>query len=197
MSITYFPIKKSLYVLIYGCDPDTKQRILARLKNSEDSTCHPLLFPGIFAELERKRQLDLVKHGLEVLHTTIMGLGRYHKEWKEDPIEDSQMDDAIDPWLEIHHLKNSLEAWKRQLMKIAAHADELSETWFKIDSSDSEGIKEEKLMVRRTGDRIQERILEIIDDYDDKIRECIMIMEGMTLATQMVTNTALIRILDN
>ncbi|KAI8632766.1 hypothetical protein F5Y19DRAFT_462579 [Xylariaceae sp. FL1651] len=195
MSMTYFPLRNATYSVLYGCDAETKQAVLARLHNSEDAVCHPLLLIGIFAELERKRQLCLVRDGLDTLHNTIINLSRPAGDLKKVIVENQPLvTDAIDRWLEIHNLKNALESWKEQLAKIVAHTDELSETWFNFEPSDSEDERTKQCQMREIGQRIKERILEIVCDYDAKIRECVMIMEGMNLATQLAHTRANIEI---
>ncbi|TRX87790.1 hypothetical protein FHL15_011312 [Xylaria flabelliformis] len=195
LSMTYFPLRKVTYGILYGCDGETKKAILARLHNSEDATCHPLLLIGIFTELERKRQLNLVQDGLDALHDTILNLSISSDE-SGTVGGDRELSTihAIDPWLNIHNLKNSLESWKEQLAKFAAHIDELSETWFNLLPSDPDDERAEKCQLREVGKRIKERILEIVYDYDAKIRECVMIMEGMNLATQLALARANIEI---
>ncbi|KAI1150663.1 hypothetical protein F4825DRAFT_393166 [Nemania diffusa] len=194
MSMTYFPLRKVTYGVLYGCDADIKRAVLARLRNSEDAACHPLLLIGIFTELERKRQIDLVKNGFDTLHNTIINLGRPASGNEEILGEEPSITNAIDPWLEIHHLKNALESWKEQLAKIVAHIDELSETWFSSVPSDSEDEKSKRCRVREVGERIKERVVEIVCDYDARIRECVMIMEGMNIATQLAHARANIEI---
>ncbi|KAI1748404.1 hypothetical protein F4782DRAFT_517582 [Xylaria castorea] len=195
LSMTYFTLRKVTYGVLYGCDAEMKKAILARLHNSEDAACHPLLLIGIFTELERKRQLSLVRNGLDDLHNTILNLSRPAGDWgKVEGDAEPSTTHTIDPWLEIHNLKNSLESWKEQLAKIVAHIDELSETGFNFVPSDSDDERAEKCRARDAGERIRERILEIVCDYDAKIRECVMIMEGMNLATQLTHARANIEI---
>ncbi|KAI0183768.1 hypothetical protein EV127DRAFT_506397 [Xylaria flabelliformis] len=195
LSMTYFPLRRVTYGVLYGCDAEIKEAILARLHNSEDAACHPLLLIGIFTELERKRQLNLVRDGLDALHSTILNLSRPAGDVGSMGVDrELSGTHAIDPWLDIHHLKNSLESWKEQLAKIAEHIDELSENWFNFLPSDSDNEGAEKCQVREVGKRIKERILEIVCDYDAKIRECVMIMEGMNLATQLAHARANIEI---
>ncbi|KAI0550436.1 hypothetical protein F4679DRAFT_542373 [Xylaria curta] len=195
LSMTYFTLRKVAYGVLYGCDAEMKEAILARLHNSEDSSSHPLLLIGIFTELERKRQLNLVRDGLDTLQNTILNLSRQTSDSRNlEGNRKLSTTHAIDPWLDIHHLKNSLESWKEQLAKIVAHIDELSETWFNFVPSDSDDERAEKCQVREVGKRIKERLLEIVCDYDAKIRECVMIMEGMNLATQLAHARANIEI---
>ena len=166
--------------------------ISGRLENAEDSICHPLLLVGIFAELERTRQISLVIKGLEGLLKTVSSLSRHGTEW-EDIAGDG--DDAIDPWLLIHYLKNGLENWKEQLKKMVAHVEELSDIadpdFGQATDDNNDPVKAAENAyrdkIRKTGKRIGERLAEIVCNYDEKIRECTMIMDGMTLATQLVS----------
>ncbi len=186
--MTYFTLTKATYGVSYGCDAEMKEALLARLHISEDAACQPLLLIGIFVELERKRQLNLVRDGLDALHNTILNLRRPAGNWgKIGGDEQPSITHAIDPWLDIHNLKNSLESWKDQLAKIVTHIDELSETWFDFVPSDSNEETAQKCRAREARERIRERILEIVCYYDGKIRECVMIIEGMSLATQLVS----------
>lgn len=154
--------------------------ISGRLGNADGTLRHPLLLVGIFAEIERKRHLRLVKNGLEDLLKTVSSLSRHGAEWKTIAPQEDESRHAIDPWLEIHYIKNGLENWRNQLLKMIEHVDELptrSDLYPSIDFTE----KAEEPDVR-----IQERLREIVCDYDEKIRECEMIMEGMTLATSLV-----------
>ncbi|KAI0908488.1 hypothetical protein F4823DRAFT_563783 [Ustulina deusta] len=186
LSMTYFTLTKATYGVSYSCDAEMKEALLARLHISEDAACQPLLLIGIFVELERKRQLNLVRDGLDALHNTILNLRKPAGNWgKIGGDEQPSITHAIDPWLDIHNLKNSLESWKDQLAKIVTHIDELSETWFDFVPSDSNEETAQKCRAREVRERIRERILEIVCYYDGKIRECVVIIEGMSLATQL------------
>lgn len=162
------------------------EEISGRLGSAEDSLCHPLLLVGVFCEIERKRQIRLVTRGLEDLLKTVSSLSRHGTQWETiEPGEDESRH-AIDPWLEIHYLKNGLDNWKEQLMKMVDHAEELSTRWNVQPGLVHGHDGEFNFKARDSGVRIQERLREIICDYDEKIRECEMIMEGMTLATSLV-----------
>lgn len=92
-------------------------------------------------------------------------------------------------WIKISHLKNGLENWKTQLRKMFDHTQELEDIDFgmsrntpiEVWTSRRDGLKE-------CGGRIRERLRDLIDEYDDFIRECDHIMEGMSLATQLDLN---------
>ncbi|KAJ8128281.1 hypothetical protein O1611_g5356 [Lasiodiplodia mahajangana] len=194
MSMTYFPSRKVTYGVLYGCDAEIKRGVLTRLQNSEDAACHPLLLIGIFAELERKRQLGLVKSAITTLHNTVLNLDRPTGDRKEIWDGNQLITQTIDPWHDTHNLKNSLESWKEQLAKIVVHIDELSEKWFSPALSDSDKEKARKHQVRESGERIKERMVEIICDYDAGIRECVMVMEGVNYATRLARARATIEI---
>ncbi|KAL7905496.1 hypothetical protein GGI35DRAFT_483614 [Trichoderma velutinum] len=92
-------------------------------------------------------------------------------------------------WIKISHLKNGLENWKTQLRKMFDHTQELEDMDFgmsrniptEIWTNRRDGLKE-------CGNRIRERLRDLIDEYDDFIRECDHIMAGMSLATQLDLN---------
>jgi hypothetical protein len=92
-------------------------------------------------------------------------------------------------WVKISHLKNGLANWKTQLLKMLDHIQELEDTNFgmgaaiptKAWNNKQDGLKE-------CGKRIEERLRDLVDEYDNFIRECDHIMAGMSLATQLVNN---------
>lgn len=43
--------------------------------------------------------------------------------------------------------------------------------------------------LNESGRRIKRRLLDLVDEYDEFIRKCTHVMDGMTLATQMVRMT--------
>lgn len=90
-------------------------------------------------------------------------------------------------WIKISHLKNGLENWKTQLLKMIDHTQELEDTNFGMGAdipSEAWNIKREGL--KECSNRIQERLRDLVDEYDNFIRECDHIMAGMSLATQLV-----------
>lgn len=211
-SVTYFPDRSFSYAVIYGC-PTTSdsrrhlpvmQRISGRLDSAGDTICHPMLIPGIFAEIERERQIALVsKHQTALLRTVTHLSNQLH--WKEIPAvrgdneaagdaNDRQSDEYyMEPWLHVSHLKNGLENWKEQLLKMVEHIDELSATVFlSADETENSPVRlheEEKFKekMRDFGRRMKQRLLEIISDYNEQTRACERTMQGMTLATQLVS----------
>jgi hypothetical protein len=95
---------------------------------------------------------------------------------------------AVDIWLETYELKSGLENWVEQLEKMIAQCDFLEEKYLQSPSPGSAMDGDEKLRetMIHSGRIIKERLKDIIRDYSENTRQCEMIMEGLTLATQMV-----------
>jgi hypothetical protein len=211
--MTYFPQTGFTYAVLYGCDEVMAADVKGRLTNSEDAISHPLLLPGILAEFERKRQIELVTRRIAELLQTTSRLSDKHTAW--EAVSGVGPNRAINPWMDTHYLKNGLENWKEQLLKLVSHVDELSEMFWTAAPVPAEGqvvdgqvvtleevrrqTEEEyrKSAQRQTGLRIKERLQEIICDYNEQIRKCVLIMEGMTLATQLVSKLSSGRLLSH
>lgn len=123
-----------------------------------------------FAEHERTRQFGLAHRNFEKLLN----------------VADNGIESSIDPWLDIYYLKIALKTWKKQLQKVVEHADELFTTWCVRTGHEEETREVLKCKADVAGIRIKERVREIIDDYDEKIGESEMVMEGTPLANSLV-----------
>ncbi|KAJ2902499.1 protein kinase [Zalerion maritima] len=89
LSQTFFPRLNVVYAVLFGCDPQTMSDVEGRLRNSEGACCHPLLLPGIVAELERNRQRKLVKEDLKKLTKVTNDLSEVTPEdWDEDAMKE-------------------------------------------------------------------------------------------------------------
>ncbi|KAF4839441.1 hypothetical protein CGCSCA4_v011268 [Colletotrichum siamense] len=67
----------------------------------------------------------------------------------------------------------------------------MSMTWFpERNFCQSSDINEFRKLMRDTGDRIKERLQDIIREYDERIRDCERNLEGMSLANQMAHTKA-------
>lgn len=89
-------------------------------------------------------------------------------------------------WIKISHLKNGLENWKIQLLKMLEHVQELEDTDFGIDDRNLMALRGRRDALVECGKRIGGRLRDLIDEYDNFIRECDHIMAGMSLAMQLV-----------
>ncbi|KAI4861453.1 hypothetical protein F4820DRAFT_460948 [Hypoxylon rubiginosum] len=176
LSSTYFPSTGRTYAVFYGCnDTSAGKTVMARIanrfiKSSENSFCHPMLSVGIFAEIERSRMRELVLSGKTDLQDTIdalqlHGYGAITK-----------FKSRVDPWLRIYSIRNGLECWVQIVHKMVAHIDELAMPPCETNRRDE---------FSSAGSRIKDRLGEIHLEYLELIRECNMIIDGMTLSTNM------------
>ncbi|CAM1503139.1 Fc.00g079150.m01.CDS01 [Cosmosporella sp. VM-42] len=96
---------------------------------------------------------------------------------------------AVLLWMQISFLKSGLQNWQTQLRKMIEHVDELDVTNFGIRTA-TEGVGLEATLraLQEVGNRIKERLQDLIHEYDEFIRQCTHIMDGMTLATQLELN---------
>ncbi|KAK5997638.1 hypothetical protein PT974_03002 [Cladobotryum mycophilum] len=94
----------------------------------------------------------------------------------------------IVPWLKNSYLKNGLENWRAQLLRMIDHVDELDKTCFGIKITS--GREDEIEALRETGAIIKGRLRELVSEYDEFIREITNVMEAMNLAVQLELNNA-------
>lgn len=135
-----------------------------------------MFLPGVFAELERQRHVELAKSFRLELIARAYGIAD-GADLSEDAEADRGNDYLLDKWIKTHELRIQLEQWKGQLLKMIAHVDELGETVFGGEADDK---------LREIGSRINLRLREIVDDYEYEIRLCTMSIDGLNLATQLV-----------
>ncbi|KAL0931255.1 uncharacterized protein CTRU02_213990 [Colletotrichum truncatum] len=94
-------------------------------------------------------------------------------------------------WLNTTFLRNSLRMWNKQLRKMSEHVGELSTMHKELCTQnrylgpkpiEQEGKHNE--VMERTGRMIYDRLHNLMEEYEDRIHECTMSVEGMTIATQ-------------
>ncbi|KAH6997410.1 hypothetical protein EDB80DRAFT_897078 [Ilyonectria destructans] len=252
LSVTFFPDTLTTHAILYSCDLKTPDMynasstlddiIVGRLSNSDTAVFHPMLLPTIFADIERDRQIELVRSKLTELsqrishltlatsspsnsgtnlvgnpsgNTSTENTGRtrafgdrlpslgtaFSWLWRTHSTTDSVEDEkkaqeprspypltkkleppTADLWLQISRLRNGLGNWQCQLRNMINHVEELGSTEFASDKPSSYSNVQK---FREVGVRIRERLQELVDEYDEYIRECTHIMDGLTLATQL------------
>ncbi|KLU85099.1 hypothetical protein MAPG_04131 [Magnaporthiopsis poae ATCC 64411] len=215
LSATHFPSTGLTYAVFFGCEFDEKparvtalksgDRITGLLSNSESTVAHPMLLVGIFAEIELRRHMPIVKKAVAGLLGTVDDVTA-----GEAGQEESH---AIKPWVNMQFIKIKLEAWRRELEKMVAHVEELSRTLYQASEvvpreGDIDPLtlqpytaaqitafkieEERRASLRATGERIKERLQDITNQYHEMISMSRMTMEGLTMATQLAntrTNT--------
>ncbi|KAI0859628.1 hypothetical protein F4860DRAFT_481690 [Xylaria cubensis] len=195
LSVTFNPRTLTTKAIMFGCDDSTTQNIISRLSNSDIPEFHPMVLVVLFAELERDRLDRLVRNKISHLITQIIRT----TEKKNYTLNDRNSASSLSPslatsikdWLEMGELRNGLQAFKRKMQDMIAHADELQILFdpendkFCIASDlDPEVLRG----LRDAGSRIRERLKHLIDEFDEHITKCATIIDGVGLASQLEWN---------
>ncbi|KAI5920131.1 hypothetical protein F4810DRAFT_449577 [Camillea tinctor] len=218
LSVSYSPYRKDTRAVLYGCYESSRDKFIDRLSNWSFVAYHPLLLPTIFAEIERERHFDILSpiicelvNRVEVLGVADADADAVVSDESSEEAETSEH--YIKLWLKISWLKNGLQNWKEQLEKMISHCDELRQAKFHISNQGFDGsnistpintklrvdiefnkedpahaISDTLSGLEDSGTLIRQRLLELRGEYDDKIRTCATIIDGMALAAQLEWN---------
>ncbi|KAK1480680.1 hypothetical protein CTAM01_14242 [Colletotrichum tamarilloi] len=245
LSVTFMPSTLTTNAVLFGCDlkkPDMYDGrmtladiITSRLKNSDTPVFHPMMLPTMFADVERDRQIELVREKLEQLGRRIDRIALMKPAVKTSASVRNEMETLNDDekaisspfgahqlqqgmstssgsttltegkglvppctfpdeeslptaklWQQISRLRVGLSNWRRQLLKMISHVEDLNRIEFAPRGPFNSTYREEqRLQFFLTGERIRDRLQELVDEYDEYIRECSHIMDGFSLATQL------------
>lgn len=191
MSVTSFVDQSTTYAVMYGCTEVVMDHASNWLGLFNGQALHPLIMPMVFAELERKRLVGMLDTEKTVLKQRILNLenklrgeasaagtlakAKSLEKTQEDV--DSQVQDCESTklWIDVSSLKNGLESLNAELGKMVIHSRELATTVLA-------GHAEK----RKTGERIEARLREMVAEINSKVRSCDSLLGGMALAAQMV-----------
>ncbi|KAM0644311.1 hypothetical protein ACHAQF_001607, partial [Verticillium nonalfalfae] len=151
------------------------------------------------AEIERSRHIKLVENSIDGLETNIDQLSERIETRGEASQEelDRRSRDRKEAWLDAAHLRNVLINWQNQLKHMARHA-RLLQSAPMIDAPQTVTTKEnghglqdtqhngtlECRALEASSTRIGDRLEAIVEEYDEKIRDSAMRLDGMAMATQ-------------
>ncbi|KAK9800135.1 putative CorA-like mg2+ transporter protein domain-containing protein [Seiridium cardinale] len=198
MSATYVAERRFSWGVYYGCTESFVGKVIDQLEFSESPTFHPLTLSTIFTEHERNRHVDLVDDAVSGLMNRVLDIEssiRRRTSASTSYTSDSKMSasvaetarpSAVTQWLRISHLRKGLENWKAEVSTLVEHSSKLDE-----NGGDHLYLPADQhlrtFMVRRS-DRTRARLREIIHEYDDRIRACSIVTDGITFATQLVSH---------
>lgn len=214
LTVTYSPENKSTQAVVFGCSNTARETFINRLRACDFMVYHPLTIPTMFAELERDRHFGLVKPLITELVNRAVNMsmisGHINPTLPEQPPRVMKDPGLMKLWLKVSYLKQGMETWRQQLEKMITHCEELTRgdlhvsnrnfdesarstpvnTILSIDVSakvkDTDGRFDELKDLEDSGRLIHRRLVELKCEYDEKIRKCSTIVEGMTLAAQLV-----------
>ncbi|KAH5581941.1 hypothetical protein HBI24_120700 [Parastagonospora nodorum] len=213
LSATCYPEQGLTYAILYGCTPVNEKSIVQKLNNISDEASHPLLIPGIFAELELVRITRQVGASIVDVESKIFALDFQSGDTEGLGQEDfeNRHEAKRRSWLNMTYLNNSLITQTVQIHKMAKLAVDLGDTVYASNgyptqssaldetqtlNGSSDTVVPEQVDVTRSvneaffqrmryvGKRIELRLNTIREEYENKIRDCTMRVEGMAMATQ-------------
>jgi hypothetical protein len=181
MSLTFHPPSGQTYAIIYGSNKETATEFTTRPHPAYCGSAfeHPLLLAGIFAEIQRTKHREVIDDAVIKLNEYMLNMDFAFGKPEND---EKGPKTAMGRWMDVANYKTMLETWKVQLGKMVKAVDELSTTVFGGDvyPGDKEQMKKE-------GNRIKERLEDIIADYDELQGTCSWVLDGTTLANGMVS----------
>ncbi|OHE96027.1 hypothetical protein CORC01_08720, partial [Colletotrichum orchidophilum] len=189
LSVTHNAKRGSTNAIIFGTDPENEDEIVGRLSFSSKASQHPFLLPGIFAEIERERQLKRLVGNIQVeLEKVILDVS---SQGESQSNQDSTQH-TIDLWLDTTELRNGLVNWKKQLEEMLLHIEEMAGKYSSsrvlhqpAASSSADANTDVMQQQAKVNDKIRNRLRSIIHEYDEMIRDCTMRLDGMSMANQL------------
>ncbi|WQF76370.1 hypothetical protein CDEST_01384 [Colletotrichum destructivum] len=193
LTATYFPESRLTFAILFGCTKEDEKMVFNRLSRARDQVSYPLMLPGIFAELERDRMVRIVERTADENEEAIYELGTGNSLENHVPSDEEKGNPRHarkTAWMNTTFLRNGLRVWRNQLRKMSDHVTELA-TWHggtrasvrdKESADEEQGADSEKM--EHTSMLVRDRLRALIEEYEDKIQECTMSVEGMSIATQ-------------
>ncbi|KAK3378009.1 hypothetical protein B0H63DRAFT_525268 [Podospora didyma] len=253
LTVTHFPEERVTFAILFGCSEKTERNVIARLKRAGQDAAHPMLLPGIVAELERSRQMEIVEKMIDNVEGEIFQLDTRHvSSWRHsdsDRVRRNRKKRVA--WLNTTYARNALTSWKTQLSKMAGQVDEYTALVDQILGYSMEDLKkcassrspkssvEDPMLLEgleatstvdedvesrkelaakesfqddepelsaheqrpkwgevlqaeikhrqetlKVGMSLKDRLVAICDEYEDRVRDCTMRVEGMAMTTQ-------------
>lgn len=202
LSVTYSHHDRSTKAVLYGCTDSIRDRMIHRLKSCNYVVYHPLAIPTLFCDIERDRHFRILKPLLRKFvekalnianpqHLASHSMTPAHENSTAsnhgtDPNEESE--DIMKLWLQVSDLKRGLETWLRQLENLISHCEDIGAGQLLPSSEEAEDL--DKRQYSDAGNHIKRRLLELKFEYDEKIRQCADIIDGMELAAQLVRGSS-------
>lgn len=131
-----------------------------RLANLKAEVAHPLLMPGIFAEIEQRRHTTLVEEMGNKLETLIFQLDHQSNDFEgpQGALAEARSKDKRTAYLDLSYLRNSLVSWNTQLAKMVQHCRQLNKEEYSSKSVNNSVLHQNNdLRVGRTLDRVASR----------------------------------------
>ncbi|TDZ30751.1 hypothetical protein C8035_v002360 [Colletotrichum spinosum] len=143
-----------------------------------------MLMPGVFVELERKRLLSFVER---VLDDFVLRADHLENEpW--DPATRMNTEEThkyLSLCLRSRSLIDHIKAVKRQLAKFSEELDVVAE---EMRLREDNVNREKEQVIAEVGREMKKRIRDVMDEFNDKMDDCNMVICNTSLAMQTVWN---------
>jgi hypothetical protein len=126
LAVTHFPGQKLTFALLFGASEEQERSILTRIRKAGADVAHPMLLPGILAELERIRQMDALDEMINELEEEIWRIDNQTvATWNlSQQTRAERNKQKRKAWLDATFLRNILRANTALLLKMRGHLDE-------------------------------------------------------------------------
>ncbi|KAK6956710.1 hypothetical protein Daesc_001989 [Daldinia eschscholtzii] len=199
LSSTYLSYRKLNLSVFYGCNEEQSRDIERRLSGAGDAICHPMLPPGILIELDRTRLVERVESAIDPFVSSIEALCCTSRDPESILNRDGEnTDELLCLYNDTNELVKGIRKVKRQISDMCKHTHELETTLAvtkrtrKLHGRPGLGKKDRvqrtvPFITLNTDTLIRERLSEIEAEYDEKLDECHMVLNGLNFTTQMVS----------
>jgi hypothetical protein len=222
LTATHLPEPGLTFGLLFGSSVATERDILKRLGSISFEAAHPMLLPGLFTELELVRHKNLIDINTSEVETKIYELNTRSVTVLDREETELQYQARREAYLNSEFLRKMLTTWNNQLLHMVEHVNSLHNASSRFSSDNPlQGLdleptkqvstfefesditsKSDKMSLsnkarhRRNmyniGCKIKNRLVQIRDEYDEKIRDCTMRNEGFAVVTQWVCSSAIL-----
>ncbi|KAI1134865.1 hypothetical protein F5Y05DRAFT_416761 [Hypoxylon sp. FL0543] len=183
LSLTYAPDTDSTFAVVYGCNEHQTRAIGQRVQSVGVQTSYPLSMLGIFAELERERLVAMVD---KLVDGFALQSGRLESRMTD--MSNAKALEYLGLCLESRKLVDNIRAVKRQNVKLLAEIDEFGSYFASLHDEAHPDARKKARQFKKAGNQMKKRLQDILNEYDDKIDECNMIVGNTTLAMQTAWN---------
>lgn len=203
MSSVYLHQKRLNLSVFYGCNKDQMNSIYGRLCKAGTAIYHPMLASGILVELDRKRlidQIESVTSNFEEIIQTFSSNSQVPESIFTDNFigQDRNVQQLPCLYIENRLLAKGVRIVKHQILGMIQHTYELERmpnvtprSHKSLDFGDSIEAKQDLYPEQSNmGLRIRERLIEIRIEYDQKLDQCHMVLDGLGFTTQLVFSPA-------
>lgn len=182
------PSRVANFAVMYGCNEGQEAKIKERLRDRTSLFPNAIALIDIFAEIHRDCLVEHVEDLLDrfvqlavVLRKNFTGIATWRGELAADLL--SYLGETRDL---IRHLQDA----KVQVGKMIEHVaefDRIGPTVLNGGYTDVSSVKDMSDPTRSGCPRIREKLLEIGEEYDGKIEDCKMVLQDLTVMTQIVS----------